>query len=416
MKNNELYDVVVIGGGASGMMTAGRAGEVGKKVLLLEKNKGLGKKLLITGGGRCNLTNNKLNIRNLVAKYKGNNKFLFSCFTQFGVQEALDFFNNRGVSTKLEAEDRVFPASNLAKTVWDCLVLYLNQKNITVKTGVAVSGLSVDAGTKYFKVDLQNGGQVSAKACVVASGGTSRPETGSTGEGFLWLKKLGHKVIENNFALVPVALKNLWAKKLSGVTLKDIKLTIYQDGKKQYPGILGKLLFTHFGISGPTVLNMSKSIGELLLYGEVVVVLDLFPKVDGVVLKEQFQTLLITQSNKKLKNVLSHFIPSALVSPVLEISGINGEIANHSLNRQDRIKLVTLFKSVPLNVKELLGADKAVVSSGGVDPKEVNFKTMESLLVPNLFLVGDILNIDRPSGGYSLQLCWSTGFVAGTKA
>ena len=416
MKNNELYDVVVIGGGASGMMTAGRAGEVGKKVLLLEKNKGLGKKLLITGGGRCNLTNNKLNIRNLVAKYKGNNKFLFSCFTQFGVQEALDFFNNRGVSTKLEAEDRVFPASNLAKTVWDCLVLYLNQKNITVKTGVAVSGLSVDAGTKYFKVDLQNGEQVSAKACVVASGGTSRPETGSTGEGFLWLKKLGHKVIENNFALVPVALKNLWAKKLSGVTLKDIKLTIYQDGKKQYPGILGKLLFTHFGISGPTVLNMSKSIGELLLYGEVVVVLDLFPKVDGVVLKEQFQTLLITQSNKKLKNVLSHFIPSALVSPVLEISGINGEIANHSLNRQDRIKLVTLFKSVPLNVKELLGADKAVVSSGGVDPKEVNFKTMESLLVPNLFLVGDILNIDRPSGGYSLQLCWSTGFVAGTKA
>ena len=219
--------------------------------------------------------------------------------------------------------------------------------------------------------------------------------------------------MENNYALVPVALKDTWTKKLSGVTLQDIKLTTYQDGVKQEVH-KGKLLFTHFGLSGPTVLNMSQHIGELLEYGEVTIALDLCPTLDYGALKEKLQTLLIEDSNKKLKNTLSKMIPWALVPGVLELAKISGDTACHSIRHEERIALISLIKAIPLSVKGLLGADKAIVSSGGVLLEEVNFKTMESRKVPGLYLVGDVLNIDRPSGGYSLQLCWTTGFVAGS--
>ena len=409
--NNE-WDVVVIGGGPAGMMAAGRAAERGRSVLLLEKNPGLGKKLLITGGGRCNLTNNKPEIRAIVSKYKGNDQFLFSAFSQFGVKEALEFFNERGVVTKEENEGRIFPVSDSAKSVWDALIKYMKEVGVKVQTGVEVAGLSV-TDTKNIIIKTRDKKEIIAKSCVLATGGTSRPETGSTGEGFKWLKKLGHTIIENDFALVPVALSDAWAKKLGGVTVNDIKLTIFQNRQKQ-DSVNGKLLFTHFGISGPTVLNMSKEIGELLKYGDVVIEIDLFPKTDLGLLRKKLQELLVGESNKKLKNVLNKLIPTALVSALLEIADISGETANHSVSAESRKKLVTLLKAVPLNVSGLLGANKAIVSSGGVALEEVNFKTMQSRLIPGLYLVGDVLNVDRPSGGYSLQLCWTTGFVAGS--
>lgn len=405
--------MVVIGGGASGMMAAGRAAELGRSVLLLEKNLTLGKKLLITGGGRCNVTNNKPELRAMLKKYKGNDQFLFSAFSQFGVEEALDFFNRRGMPTKEEAEGRMFPVTNKAQSVFDVLVRYMKQGSVRIQTDAAVVGLAVDVATQHIRIRLKDKTELTAKSCIVATGGTSRPETGATGEGFAWLKKLGHTIIPNDFALVPIALTDAWAKTLGGVTLKDIKLTTYQNGQKQ-EAYKGKLLFTHFGISGPTVLNMSKAVGELLQYGEVTIVLDLFPKLDHKELKDQLQTLFISESNKKVKNTLSKLIPASLVSAMLNLARVNGETANHSVRRQDRIALVSLMKDIPLHVKGLLGADKAVVSSGGVALKEVDFKTMQSRIVPNLFLVGDVLNIDRPSGGYSLQLCWTTGFVAGS--
>lgn len=421
---NKEWDVVVIGGGPAGMMAAGRAAEKGRSVLLLEKNPGLGKKLLITGGGRCNVTNNKPEVRSMLSKYKGNDQFLFSAFSQFGVKEALEFFNERGMATKEENEGRIFPVSDSAKSVWDVLVEYMKEGGVRVQTGIEVAGLSVDPNTKNIIIKIKGGkparhtslsdvgGEIIAKACVLATGGTSRPETGSTGEGFKWLKKLGHTIVDNDFALVPVSLSDTWAKKLGGVTLKDIKFTIFQNRQKQ-ASVNGKLLFTHFGISGPTVLNMSKEIGELLKYGDVVIELDLFPKTDLGALRKKLQELLISESNKKLKNVLNKLIPAALVSALLEISDIDGETANHSVSAESRKKLVSLLKAVPLNVSGLLGANKAIVSSGGVALEEVNFKTMQSRLIPGLYLVGDVLNVDRPSGGYSLQLCWTTGFVAG---
>jgi len=414
-KTNIKADVVVIGGGPAGMMAAGRAAECGRTVLLLEKNKTLGKKLLLTGGGRCNLTNGISNIRAMLAKYKGSDQFLFSAFSQFGVKDTLSFFNKRGMATKEEDEGRVFPVSNKAQSVSDSLVQYIKEGGVEIRTSAAVSDISIDNLTKDIHIRLKDKTEITAKSCIIATGGISYPETGSTGDGFAWLKKFGHTIIDNDFALVPIELKDDWAKKLSGLTLNDIRLSVFLNGQKQknFSKQEGKLLFTHFGVSGPTVLNMSKDIGELLQGGEIVIGLDLFPKLDHGALKQKLQTLLVAESNKKLKNTLSKIIPSALVLSILEIAGINGETANHSVRSEERMKLVALMKGIPLHIKGLLGADKAIVSSGGVALEEINFKTMQSRLIPNLYIIGDVLNINRPSGGYSLQLCWTTGFVSG---
>ena len=313
--------------------------------------------------------------------------------------------------TKEESGGRVFPVSDRAQSVLDVLIGIIREKSVKVRSNSPVTDVSIDKTTGLFNIKTK-GATFIAHSCVIATGGTSRKETGSTGDGFVWLKKLEHTIIENNFALVPVALKDSWAKKLSGISLPEIKLTSYQNGEKQETN-KGKLLFTHFGISGPAVLNMSKEIGELLKYGEVTIMLDLFPNLDPGALKNKLQALLIEESNKKLKNVLGNIIPSAMAEPILEMIKVNGEEFCHSIKHDDRIKLVSLLKLIPLHAKGLLGADKAIVSSGGVPPAEVDFKTMQSKIVPNLYLVGDILDIDRPSGGYSLQLCWTTGFVAG---
>ncbi|OGY57205.1 MAG: hypothetical protein A3D47_02665, partial [Candidatus Colwellbacteria bacterium RIFCSPHIGHO2_02_FULL_43_15] len=424
-----LWDVVIVGGGPAGMMAAGRAAERGRSVLLLEKNPNLGKKLLITGGGRCNVTNNKPIVRTMLTKYKESDKFLFSAFTQFGVTETLNFFNSRGMKTKEEAEGRVFPVSDKAQSVWDVLHRYMKKGNVTVRTKAEVKGITFDESLKQITVTLADKSLIRARHCIIATGGTSRPETGSTGDGFMWLKKLGHTIVENDVALVPIALKDLWTKKIAGVTLTDIKLTTFADGIKQ-KAYRGKLLFTHVGISGPTVLNMSRDVGKLLQESEgseyeeeaskiahgkeVTIMIDLFPALDNGALKENLQALLVGQSNKKIKNVLSKFVAPALVDSVLTIAHIDGETPTHSVRSEERKLLVSLLKAIPLSVSGLLGKDKAVVSSGGVALTEVNFKTMQSSVLPQLYLVGDVLNIDRPSGGYSLQLCWTSGYVAGS--
>ena len=409
----KVWDVVVVGGGPAGMMAAAQAAARGRAVLLLEKNQKLGKKLLITGGGRCNVTNNKPEVRTMLTQYKSGGKFLFSAFAQFAVDETIEFFTTRNLPLKEENEGRLFPETEKAESVWRVLVEGLQQSGVTVKSGSTVTRIMKDKLTGNFVITLKQGEVFEARACVVATGGTSHPETGSTGEGFKWLENFGHTVVENNFALVPLALADAWAKKLGGVTLRDIKLTVTADGKKE-SSHLGKLLFTHFGVSGPTILNLSREIGELLTHSRVTLLLDLFPKLDNGALREKLQNLLTTESNKKIKNILGQLIPAALVGPILGLAEIDAEMANHSVLRDERLKLVQLLKAIPLQVKGLLGADKAVISAGGVKLEEINFKTMESRLVPGLYLVGDILNIDRPSGGYSLQLCWTTGFVAGT--
>lgn len=410
-QNNSIWDVIVVGGGPAGMMTAGRAGERGAKVILLEKNEELGKKLLITGGGRCNVTNSQLDTRKLLEKFKDGGKFLFSAFSKWGVQETLDFFHTKGMETKVENELRTFPISNSAKSVWEVLVENMKKHAVTVQSNSKVVGLVVE-DNKVVGVRLQNKEVIRGKSIVVATGGTSRPETGSTGDGYAWLKDIGHTVVPASMSLVPVAVKDEWVKKVSGLTLPAVKITLLQNGEKQEVS-KGKILFTHFGVSGPTILNMSKDVGELLKYGDVFVSLDILPDLDHGMLNAKLQEIFKENHKKKIKNSLGDLVPGALVSAVMDISGVDSETACNSVTREERLKLVDTMKGLPMQVDSLLGEDKAIVTSGGVSLDEVDFKTMSSRLFPNLYLVGDILNIDRPSGGYSLQLCWTTGFVAG---
>lgn len=423
--DDTTYDVIVIGGGPAGMMSAGRAGELGAKVILLEKNDSLGKKLLITGGGRCNVTNAEFDNRKLLEKFKDDGKFLFSPFSKWSVKETLDFFHNRKMETKVENENRVFPLSNKAQSVWEVMVNYVKENSVEVMANSPVAEILIE-NTKVTGVKLKNGKVIQGKSVIVATGGTSHPETGSTGDAFAWLKKIGHTIIEPTPSLVPLATKDKWTHDLAGVSLLNIKLTPYLDGVKQVASkktrggqnskLPQKILFTHVGISGPSVLNMSKEIGELLRYGEVVISLDLLPAFDYSKLNTALQQLFKKNDKKKFKNSLDEIIPSSMVPVIIELSGIDPEINCNSVSRESRLKLVTLLKNIPLHIDKLLGNDKAIISSGGVSLEEIDWQTMASKLYPNLFLVGDVLNIDRPSGGFSLQLCWTTGFVAGSSA
>src|SRR6185312_1859084 len=411
MDTNTLWDVIVVGGGPAGMMAAGTTGAKGAKVLLIEKNDSLGKKLLITGGGRCNVTNSQFDTRKFLEKFKGDGKFLFSAFAEWDVKKTLDFFHTHEMDTKVENELRTFPTSNSAQSVWDVLVEYMKAGNVEVLSNSSVVEI-VLKNKKIVGVKLENKKTILGKNIIIASGGTSRPETGSTGDGYAWLKKLGHTVIEPIPSLVPIALKDAWNNRLAGVSLSNIKLTAFQNKQKQMTA-KGKILFTHVGVSGPTILNMSKDIGELLQYGEVIISLDLLPDEDYSTLNTKLQELFKEHDKKKFRNALSNIIPTALVPVVIELSKIDPEVQCNSITREERLRLVNMLKDIPMHVDKLLGTDKAVITSGGIALEEVDFKTMRSKHFSNLYLVGDILNIDRPSGGYSLQLCWTTGFVAG---
>lgn len=418
-----MWDVIVIGGGPAGMMAAGRAAERGAKVLLIEKNDGLGKKLLITGGGRCNVTNAEFDNRKLLEKFKENNKYLFSAFSQWSVKETLDFFHAHNMDTKVEALQRVFPKSDQARSVWNVLVEYMKQNNVTVISNSPVIGFATSDTKEKDKnkqkirkevvaVKLKGNIHIRAKHFILATGGKSHPETGSTGEGFEWLKQIGHTIIEPSASLVPIAVKDNWVKQLQGVTLQNVKISLFQNEIK-HATKSGRVLFTHFGVSGPTILNLSSEVSELLKYGEVKITLDIMSEFDYGQLNSKLQDVFKEHSNKKIVNGLSTIMLPSVAQIVMDLSEINPDTPNHSVTREQRLHLVQLLKAVPLHVKELLGIEKAIVTSGGVQLDEIDFKTMKSRLHPNLSLIGDVLNIDRPSGGYSLQLCWTTGFVAG---
>lgn len=408
------YDVIVIGGGPSGMMAAGRAAEKGARVLLLEKNSSLGRKLLITGGGRSNITNAELNLNIFLEKFRENAKYLFSPFSKFGPKECLDFFRDLEMPTKIEAEKRVFPQSDSAVSVLEALKSYMKQGKVDIRYNSVVSRIEQEK-SRISAIYLKDGERLEARAYILATGGKSRPETGSTGEGFNWLQFVGHTIVEPDAALVPVTVREKWVKQLSGMSVKNAKVTVFQNGAKQLSK-KGKVLFTHVGLSGPLVLNMSKDIGEHLKYGKVEVSIDFFPELDAGATDRMIQALFQEHQNKKTKNILGKIV-TPLLSPILgTLSGIDQEKFINKVSREERLKLVKVLKDFRMTASGLLGVEKAIVTSGGVDLKEVDFRTLQSRLYPNLYLVGDILNIDRPSGGYSLQLCWTTGFVAGESA
>lgn len=408
-----MWDVAVIGGGPAGMMAAGRAAEMGAKVVLIEKNKTLGKKLLITGGGRCNVTNGELDTRKFLANFKDSGKFLSSPFSQWNVKESLEFFHTRKMPTKEEAEMRIFPLSNTAQSVWDVLVAYVKQYNVTVISNAPIAKLVADE-SGIAGAQVRDGKMIRAKSFILATGGTSHPETGSTGDGYAWLRELGHTVSDASAALVPIALKDP-AVGASGVSVRDAKITLFQNDVKQSQNS-GKILFTHVGLSGPAILNISREIGELLKYGPLIIEIDLLADMGPEKVNTALQDTLKVNSNKKIKNSLKGIIAPALVPIILEKAQIDGEIFCNAVTRDARVLLMKILKHCRFEAKNLLGMEKAVITAGGVALTEVDFKTMRSTKYKNLYLVGDILNVDRPSGGYSLQLCWTTGFVAGSAA
>lgn len=456
---NKLYDIVVIGGGPAGMMAAGRAAELGKKVLLIEKNDGLGKKLLITGGGRCNVTNATFDTRALLTRFGEAEQFLFSPFAQFGVEQTIHFFESRGMKTKIENENRVFPLSNSARSVWEVMTRHIKTAGHDVGGSVEVlmntsvkgfitekksadksdsatnTGVIVSIKTKPTKGASKatkgtGSDEIHAKHFILAVGGSSRPETGSTGDGFTWLKEIGHNVTLPTPSLVPITIQEPWIKRLAGLSMTGIKVTVLQGGNKKIEmkrtGPQGlahsKILFTHVGLSGPSILNMSAGIRELLSYrsddGEVVVSLDLLPKDDYGVLNKKLQEVFVENNNKKFKNSLTGLLPSTLIPVIIDLLvekiKIDPEKATNLVSREERLALVEMIKHFNMTVKGLLGFEKAIIASGGVDIREIDSKTMQSRLYPNLSIIGDVLDIERPSGGYSLQICWTTGYVAGT--
>lgn len=419
MKKEISCDVVVIGGGPAGMMAATNAAQGGALVVLIEKNKTLGKKLLITGGGRCNVTNATFDNRALAQKYGKKGKFLLSPFSKWSAQHTIDFFESHGMPTKVEAENRVFPESNSAQSVWDVLVSELENTKVEVIAGSPVTKVKA---SKNILINVETEDSIiSAKSFVFTTGGTARPETGSSGDGFKWLAKLGHKISHPSVALVPVKIKEVWSHKLQGLSLPQVKITLVVNGVHADTRI-GKILFTHFGLSGPLVLNMSQVIGEALndlttkKRETVTLLLDLFPTQDQTMLDEKLREHLAKVQNKKWGNALAGFV-SPLLAPVLvELSGINLTLPVNKIPRTERLAFVRKLKALVLTPTGLLGAQKAIVSSGGVALEEIDFKTMRSQKIENLYLAGDILDFDKPSGGFSLQICWATGFVAGQSA
>lgn len=416
MQHEHIYDVVVIGGGASGLMAAVVAAKRGKSVLLLEKNAELGEKLSITGGGRCNILNAEPDTRALLAHYGEAAKFLYSPFAQFGMQATWDWFTAAGLPLTVEAGKRAFPVSEKASDVVALFVSLLEQHKVTVLTNAAVTKI-VGAAPAVTSV-VTTKGIFSGHTYILATGGLSHPETGSTGDGLTWLTELGHTVHRPNPSLVPLLVRDAWVHTLAGTSLERVKMTfapVASSSNARPFSCIGKVLFTHFGVSGPAVLNASKDVQTLLREGEVSLTLDLFPGIDDAILKDMLGTVFATHQNKALKNVMKYLVPPGLATAVASLLPIYlGDKKVHSVTREERLLLTALLRALPATVTGTKGNDWAIVSDGGLDLKEVDMKTMGSKHYANLFITGDVLHISRPSGGYSLQLCWTTGFVAGS--
>lgn len=410
---NEMnYDVIVIGGGASGTMAAGRAAELGHRVLLIEKNPVLGQKLSISGGGRCNITNAEEDIHKLLAHYGEASKFLYSAFAQFGVRETFSFFEKLGVPLIEQARQRVFPVTEQAQDVVRALERYLETGKVTVITNAPVTRVLHDEQRIIGVVTRDV--TYTAQLYILATGGLSHPETGSTGDGFDWLRELGHRVATPTPTVVPLATQEKWSHALTGVSLPFAKVTVCVDGVKKLTK-KGPILFTHFGLSGPTILNMAGVVGDLLHTGIVTIKIDATPELDHQALDEKMLAIFDANKNKMIKNVMSEIVPGGLTRALWTLlPAIDPDTKVNEFPRQQRKQLIDTIKALPVTVTGLLGFDKAVVVDGGVDLAEIDTKTMRSKKIANLLITGDLLHINRPSGGYSLQLCWTTGFVAGS--
>jgi len=407
------YDVAVIGGGPAGMISAGRAGELGASVILIEKNKNLGTKLLITGKGRCNITNKEDSPRKFIDKLGKNGKFLFSAFSVFGVQETINFFEKLNLKTKIERGKRVFPVSDKSQDVLETLINYIKKSNVKIKLNSEVEDV-VEINNKIEKIILTNNEEILADKFIIATGGKSYPKTGSTGDGYKWAKKLGHTVTNLLPSLVPIIIKEKIIKELEGLSLKNVEISVYR-GNKRVDSRFGEAIFTADGMSGPIIIDMSKKIGQELPK-DIKIKIDFKPALDLLELDQRIREDFSKESNKMFKNSLNDLLPQKLIPVIVRLSGINPNKKTSFITKEERKKLLYLLKEFTLKVQSLAIHEKAIITSGGVNLDEVDQKTMKSKLIDNLYLAGEILDVDGPTGGYNLQICWTTGYVAGEDA
>jgi predicted Rossmann fold flavoprotein len=412
---NIFFDLVVIGGGPAGMMAAGRAAELGADVVLIEKNEKLGRKLLLTGKGRCNITHAEFDNAEFLKEFGKNGKFLFPSFSIFGPKETIAFFESRGVKTKVERGKRIFPLNGSAVNILNCLIGYMKKGGVIVKTNTKIVDVKISDLKEVVEIITNKKEKISAKNYILATGGKTFPQTGSTGDGYILAKKIGHEIISLEPAIVPLVSNEKWAKKLAGLSLKNVEISIFQNGKK-ITDRFGELLFTHFGISGPIAMDVSKEVGRLLKTGKVEIVLDLKPALTLKGLDNRLQRDFSNNPQKYFKNILHDLLPANMIDIIIGFSGISENKKGCEITKTEREKLAKTIKEVKINIEKVLGFEHAVVTAGGIDLKEIDSRTMRSKIIKNLFFAGEIIDIDGPSGGYNLQNCWTTGYVAGENA
>lgn len=408
-----MSNVIVVGGGAAGMMAAVFAARNGQNVQLLEKNEKLGKKLFITGKGRCNITN-AADIEDLFTAVTSNPKFLYSGFYSFTNQQVIDFFEELGVKTKIERGERVFPVSDHSSDVIAAFSRELKSLGVAVSLHIEVRELLCEQD-KVCGVLLTNGKKMKADAVIVATGGISYPSTGSTGDGYRFAKETGHRVTELLPSLVPMEVRQWYAKELQGLSLRNIEIRI-TDGKKKLYEEFGEMLFTHYGVTGPVILSASSVVGKTLRKKELTLHIDLKPALSEEQLDKRILREFDANHNKQYKNSIDSLFPAKLKPVMIELSEIEPEKKVNEITKEERQRLVHLIKDFTMTLTGLRSYNEAIITKGGVSVKEIDPGTMESKKMKGLYFAGEVLDLDAMTGGYNLQIAWSTGYLAGINA
>ena len=396
-----MSNVIVVGGGAAGMMAAIFAARNGQNVTLLEKNEKLGKKIFITGKGRCNITNAS-EIEDLFSAVISNPKFLYSGFYSFTNDQVIHFFEELGVATKIERGNRVFPVSDHSSDVIAALTREMQHLKVKVQLHCEVKELLINNEREIKGVRLANGKKMTADAVVVATGGISYPSTGSTGDGYRFARNCGHKVTELFPSLVPMEVKEWYAKELQGLSLKNIEIHI-TDGKKKLYDEFGEMLFTHYGVTGPVILSASSIVGKTLEKKELVLHIDLKPALTEEQLDKRLLREFEANHNKQFKNAIDSLLPAKLRPVIIELSGIEEEKKVHEITKEERLNLLRLIKDFHMTLTGLRGYNEAIITKGGISVKEIDPGTMESKLIKNLYFAGEVLDLDAVTGGFLFE-------------
>ncbi len=404
--------VIVVGGGAAGMMAAIHAASLGNNVILLEKNEKLGKKIYITGKGRCNVTN-AADIETIFNNIKHNSKFMYSSLYGYDNNMVYSFFEENGCPLKIERGDRVFPVSDHASDIIKALSNAMNDNHVEVRLNAHVKSVIEEDGIAKGVI-LKSGEKIDSDKVILATGGFSYQTTGSNGEGYKMAESLGHKIETPRPSLVPIVTGETWIPDLQGLSLKNVELKLVKNGKKVLYKELGEMLFTHFGISGPLVLSASAIYNdELEKNNDCMFYLDLKPGLTIEQLDKRILKDFDENKNKHFKNSLDNLLPQKMISIIVKLSNIEPEKKVNEVSKEERKYLCELLKALPMTPVGLRGFNEAIITRGGVNIKEINASTMESKLVRNLYFAGEMIDVDALTGGFNLQIAWSTGYLAG---